>query len=270
VFRRFLVASMAMAVFVLGDAASALAAPPPHDRFPTPIVVNAVPFTNITNTAQATRAGDDPNCVNDSNTVWYRFTPTRSDLYAITARTDGSFSPSLILATGNRGSVSVIDCTAGFGDPFAALGARLTAGVTYRIMLGTYDGIGNPHGGRVTFRVTVPVDPTVGVALTGATVDRVSGIVTVTGTVTCGGGAETAFVNAIVRQVRNGFLARGGNGIEVIPCRRQTRTWRFSLESENNRAFVPGQASVTLDASACSRFDCASVQKMVRVNLVGT
>jgi hypothetical protein len=61
-----------------------------------------------------------------------------------------------------------------------------------------------------------------------------------------------------VRQVRSGFLARGGNGTSVDPCRRQTRTRTFS------------EASVSLDAAACNAFECAPVQNMVCMNLVGT
>jgi hypothetical protein len=260
-FLKRLAAASAAAIAVLAVGVTpAFAAPPANDRFPNATIVPGVPFTNIVNTRDATLAADDPNCGDESHTVWYRFTPAQSARYQFAAATDG-FNPSVAVFSGPRGALQFVACAA-TGDSTTITRADLTAGTTYRIMVGTYGGRSEPSltGGRLTFRVTKPVLPTATVTFGRATVDTVSGIVRLRGTVTCNATATAAGVFGTLRQVRGGFVARGFGGTDVA-CGTSPTPWTIVLESETIRAFVPGSAAFDFSVFACDTFECVTVRE---------
>jgi hypothetical protein len=66
----------ALAVALLG-APPAVAAPPANDDFDNAAAIVALPFEATQDTSEATRAADDPECIDgDGHTVWYSFAPS--------------------------------------------------------------------------------------------------------------------------------------------------------------------------------------------------
>jgi hypothetical protein len=55
----------------------AFAQAPGNDDFDNAIVISEIPFSDETNTVEATSAADDPICTGEGHTVWYTFTPDR-------------------------------------------------------------------------------------------------------------------------------------------------------------------------------------------------
>ncbi|MDX6593560.1 MAG: hypothetical protein QOJ13_2756 [Gaiellales bacterium] len=259
--KRLATGSAVAFVFVLVGAMPALAAAPSNDAFPNARVVPGVPFTNVVNTTDATTAADDPNCTNESHTVWYRFRPAQTGRYQFSTSTDG-FPSAVAVFSGSRGALSFLACGAS-GGPTAVTRADLQAGTLYRIMAGTYNGRGDPAaiGGRLTLRVTKPVLPTARITFGRATVDTVSGVVQLHGTITCLGTAVFADVFGILRQVRNGFFARGSGSAAPATCGSAPKPWTMAVESETVRAFVPGQASLDFFFEACDTVECLPVRQ---------
>jgi hypothetical protein len=108
---------------------SAWAEAPANDDFDYPTVITSLPFTEQSNTAEATLAGDDPRSSCDwwtlDRTVWYKITPTADQ--ALWINTSGSdHQTGVFIYTGIRGSLSEITgtCYEGInGVRFQAKGA---------------------------------------------------------------------------------------------------------------------------------------------------
>jgi hypothetical protein len=246
-------------------AGPALAAAPGNDGFGAPRLVGALPYQNTVNTAEATVAADDPGCFSDTNTVWYKFTPSQTARYQFQTTSQaiyvatGGFSPSITVTTGPRSALQAIDCT-----PWGVTRDDLQAGTTYRIMIGTPFGAdyGSP-GGLVTFNVTKPVLPRVtGFAITEGTVNRNSGIATVSGSLICGGGAISYGVHVELRQRKstgNIAYAYGDTGGSCTAG--VTNHWIVTLDpiqSGNGIGFTTGTAALTNSYGyACDTYDCA-------------
>ncbi|MCC6905632.1 MAG: S8 family serine peptidase, partial [Anaerolineae bacterium] len=117
---------------------------PTNDAFASAVTISALPFTASLDTSLATIAANDPmpSCGNgtNSNTVWYRYTPSAGGLVEID--TIGSaYNTVLSVWTGTVGSLTERACD---NDSGAALGAsrlsvNLTAGTNYYIEVADYD-----------------------------------------------------------------------------------------------------------------------------------
>jgi hypothetical protein len=172
--RAYVTAVLTSAFLLVGS--SPAAAQPPNDDFANAILFSSVPFEAGADTTEATRAADDPSCIEeDGLTVWYavRLGATRE----IAVDTFGSdYDTTLSAWTGTRGNLEQVACN----DDFQSLQSRIRftarAGVTYYLMVGSFPGTpgGNLvlHGHALAprMRLAVTLDPTGSVTPTGAAI----------------------------------------------------------------------------------------------------
>src|ERR671931_1924528 len=106
--------------------------------------------------------------------------------------------------------------------------------------------------GRVQEAYTVPV------SLTSATLDK-SGVVTVTGTLTCSKPAGEAWGEADVRQPVGRLQTIHGSGYdyELNTCDVTPLPIEFVVVPQDGK-FAPGTAYVTIYAGACTFYHCSS------------
>jgi hypothetical protein len=167
-----------------------------NDDFDDAVVVTALPFTDVTDTSEATTAIDDPFCVGQGPTVWYTFTPTVGGFYE--ANTFGSeYDTTLGAYLGTRGDLVEIACNDDTGGLQSRVVVELEAGQTVHFMVGAY---ASGPGGPLVFTLDVgspppPPPPPLVVSLEVdrfGSVDPRTGIATLRGTVSC---SRLAFVN---------------------------------------------------------------------------
>lgn len=135
-----------------------LASPPSNDDFEGAALISALPYQQTIDTTGAITAPDDPILVcgaeANSNTVWYRFTPSSPGL--IEANTFGSnYDTVLAVFTGTRGALNPIVCNDDVGIIFQSQ-VLFEAGAdqTYYVSVADY---GSPGGGLSC--LTVKLEP---------------------------------------------------------------------------------------------------------------
>jgi hypothetical protein len=173
------------------------------------------------------------------NSVWYRLTPAEGGPYEFSTA-ESSYSTAVGIYTGSRGLLTQVSC---FSE---GAGLIAEAGVTYYIRVADYFGQG---GGSLVFsarrRVTVDDLTIDGTGL----LDRASGSVTVSGSVTCSEPATVVLSLGIEQR-----HAQGAAEAEV-PCSQTPSTWSVLVLPLSGR-FVPGPAQVSAQAGLCSELVC--------------
>ncbi|MDX6593561.1 MAG: hypothetical protein QOJ13_2757 [Gaiellales bacterium] len=250
-------------------AVPALAAAPANDNFRHRIFVPSIPFTHAESTAEATTATDDPptTCFAPQSTVWFSYRAGTSR--RVLASTIGSqYDTTLAVFTGRRGALTQVVCN---DDAAASVSSVVrfdaVAGRTYHFMLGTCCG-GGTGGGQLVFNLRRPGPPaSVDVNVLGGAADHITGLATIRGVLTCTNGLNSdAFLALTVRQVVDGFAARGSDST-AGRCDGTAHSWAIVVESVTDRAFVPGLASVTANATSCDDLACAEEEQVKRISL---
>lgn len=223
---------------------NAYAAPPTNDDFDAATVIGTLPFSDALNTAEATTAADDPDCVGNGPTVWYAFTP--SEDMEVAANTFGSdYDTTLSVYTGSRGALAQIDCN----DDFQSLQSRVTfnaaAGETYFFMVGAF---ASGPGGNLVFSVDIaPPSATIDLAIDPiGTVNPRTGVATISGTIICS--RELSVELSVDMKQKIGRSTGTGSSSESFTCDGETR-WSATISSENI-LFVGGRAHVSAFAFA--------------------
>lgn len=144
---------------------TAVAAPPPNDDFGTATIIPSLPYTNTTNTTQATTAADDPTCggLGRDRSVWYNFTAT-SDVVVRVNTTGSNYHTIIGIFRGPRGAFTSSVCAndpVGGGETNVSL--SVPAGVSVHIMIATPTG---GTGGNLTVNVGVAPPPPPRIELT--------------------------------------------------------------------------------------------------------
>lgn len=212
---------------------------PANDDFNDALVISALPFTDRVSTIDARTSHDDPvteGCWSGSTgtqTVWYQFTP--SENLRINASTSGTnYDTNIFVFTGTRGNLTLVEC-----NPLPrSMTFDAVAGETYFFLVAS----GESSGGNLVFTVQLGIEVGVTIDPVG-TVNPSTGVVTITGTVTCsrpaffelGAGVQQRDV-----QASHGSLFAAGQCSGVSP-------WQGEVQGENGR-FVPGTAEVTAGA----------------------
>jgi Family of unknown function (DUF6299) len=213
-------------------------AAPTNDDFDDAVIITALPFTHTVNTSLATAAGDDPSsdfCTQTpERTVWYRFTaPNDGSFNVSTVRSD--YDTGIAIFTGTRGDLTVIECD---GLPGSRT-FQAHAGETYFIMIGASM---NETEANLVLHMRPSIE--VGITIDGlGRVDPSTGVVTISGTVTCSTPAFFELGGAIQQRkpfASQGFLDASGNCDGVTP-------WEGEVQAESGR-FVPGTAQVSAGA----------------------
>jgi hypothetical protein len=242
----------------LAFATPVLAAPAPvNDRYSGRVVISLLPFTDSLDTTKATTDATDgemnpPECgapATDAS-VWYELTPA-ADATVVVDVSPSTYSAGVSVATGSPGSFTFVTCGPG-AVLFSALG-----GETYTILAfdDQLDGAGN--GGTLNISVeAAPPPPTVSL-----TVDPLghfnsaTGSATVTGTVTCTGVADFAFIDVQLTQNVGRVSTVSGFGETEFTCDGTTQAWSVEVFPSNG-LFKGGQASSVTVAFACGFFEC--------------
>jgi uncharacterized repeat protein (TIGR02543 family) len=114
-----------------------------NDDLSSAKVIAVIPYSDSTDTTNATTAGDDPlfACGNQSRgsaSVWYRFTPNRKG--RLSANTIGSnYDTMLAIWQGTRGNLANVACDDDSGgNATSALQVNLNGGTTYYIEIVRY------------------------------------------------------------------------------------------------------------------------------------
>ena len=214
---------------------------PANDDFNDALVISALPFIDRVSTVDARTSHDDPpspeqcwsGSITGGQTVWYQFTP--SENLRINVSTSGSdYDTNIFVFTGTRGNLTLVEC-----NPIPhSMTFDAVAGETYFFLVAS----GEASGGKLVFTVQLGVEVGVTIDPVG-TVNPSTGVVIITGTVTCsrpaffelGAGVQQRDV-----QASHGSLFAAGQCSGVSP-------WQGEVQGENGR-FVPGTAEVSAGA----------------------
>ncbi|GIG93187.1 hypothetical protein [Plantactinospora endophytica] len=220
---------------------SAVAAPPTNDDFDHAILVGgSLPFADTVSSADATTATDDPQpCLSTAlSTVWYRFTPTRSGMYAATGTAEpyGAF---VSVYTGTRGALTPVVCGSNNGAGTAV------AGTTYYLMVSAFPW--SPPGADFRFHLDgssvldVTLDPR-------GRVDLNAGSARVSGTLTCRATGQPRIDGELQQRVGRTTISRGF-GISVTTCDATPQRWVAQVGGGDGFTF--GRASVWVHVHGC-------------------
>lgn len=241
---------------VVATAAPALAAAPSNDTYAGRTVVGSVPFTESLDTTQATTDADDAELnagcgapATDAS-VWYQLTaPADGGLVVDVSGSD--YSAGVIVATGSPGSWTLVTCGPG------AVSWSAAAGETYTILAfdDQLDGSGN--GGTLAIAVdAAPPAPTIGVTVNPVgQFNAHTGSATISGTVTCTGVAEFAFLDVELRQAVGRVATITGTGSVDVTCDGTTYPWSVEIVPSSGK-FAGGKAASVTFAVACGAFEC--------------
>lgn len=131
--------------------------PPANDDFANATQIGSLPFSDTTDrTGAGLESGEPafPSCGSISHTIWYAFTPTKDE--TLYAHGNATFVNSLIAVyTGSSiGGLNEVSCG------FERSVFRATAGTTYWIQVGSFDG---QQGAPQSFTLEVAPNPSVAV-----------------------------------------------------------------------------------------------------------
>lgn len=252
--------------------------PPANDDIAAATSVPSIPYTTTEDTRGATHAATDPTCIyGESNSVWFRITPTRN--MAILADTQGSDYPaSISVYTGSPGSLTQTACF--FPYYYDPQRISLLAGQTYYIMIAALPARpGSVEGGRLVLNLNPALD--VGVTITAGLASLSTGAVQVSGTLTCTMPA-LVYVSGTMRQrsgrgyITGNFTVQNG----YVPCGTAPSTWAATFTSDTTGTgrdpigrFAGGSADVSVFANAFTTgypYQRAFSQATATISLRGT
>lgn len=234
----------------------AFAAPPGNDTHAGSTVVSGLPFTDRVDTSEATSDADDDEIAAQCQgvpawdaSVWYEVTPS-TDTGLVADVSGADYSAGVFVATGGRGSWALVGCAP------SSLGWTAVANQTYSVVVfdDQTDGVGN--GGVLAITIdTIPPPPVIDITVDPtAWIDDTTRTVTVSGTVTCTGDAEYAFLEVQLTQTAGRLIIRGFGGTNVA-CDGAERPWSVMVLGDNG-IFAAGKAMSLTYAVACGAYDC--------------
>jgi len=237
---RVAVCVVSMALGVLGLAAPAYAAAPSNDLIGNATVVSSLPYSDTSSTVEATVTSDEPQDCSSAKTIWYAYTP-RSNVFVQSDTYGSNFDTILGVYAATRSGYELMGCN---DDSSSSLQSEvvltLNARTTYYFVVGGYGGA----SGSTVFNLAAKSAPDVSVALQG-TVASLSGVATVTGTVTCGSGTTGSLEYVYVSQVKRGATAED-DAAGAWGC---GDTLSFDLQSTSETAFHSGRATALMNGS---------------------
>lgn len=232
-------------VIVLGSMAPAWSAPPTNDDFDGAVEIDAIPFSFMQDTTDATTADDDPAaCADVGHTVWYEVSVMLPD--ELEADSFGSdYDTVLAVYAGARGTLVEIACNDNFGANQQSR-VRWTAqpGLTYYIMAA---GVGDAAGFLDFDLNSSPAPPELALSFDPTEwFNSVSGRPVITGTLDCSTPQQGVIVDIEVTQRRDGKQVRGSGSVQV-DCSGPTR-WLIDVYTRDDTSFSWGK--VGIDGSA--------------------
>ena len=241
---------------VLAAAGPAYAAPPANDTFAGAVPIGALPFGATLDTSEATTDANDTEANTNCGapaldaSVWYSINPA-ADIVALVDVSQSNYSAGVLVVVGAPGSFDIVACGPG------AVAFEALAGTTYYLLVIDDQNDGGGNGGILDLSVTeappppeidVTVDPT-------ARFDPKTGGATVTGTISCVGEAEFAFVDVELQQRVGRGVVYGFGSIDVA-CDGVTRPWAAEVFPIFGTKFAGGKAASVTFAVACGLIFC--------------
>ena len=255
------------AVFLFTGAA--FAAVPGNDTFSGATTINSIPFSTTEDTTQATLDSADSAAGSAcgvlgfvfSNSVWFSYTPSSSQLIQID--TSGSnYSTGVAVLTGSPSGFSAVSCSLG-GSTFSA-----NPGTMYYIDVAQF---GGGTGGTLSLAMNALPDPISAFAVDGSgSFDKSSGAATVTGTITCAPGAFSfgsgqINTDAHGRNASIGSVPFFGYPVSGLTCDGTSHHWSLTVTPRSG-SFKGGPVTASVNVGACGFF-CGSRQVTQTVTL---
>jgi hypothetical protein len=238
--RTLIVAAVACTLMAWG-APLALAAAPPNDDFASATVVGGLPFSDTGTTIEATTSPSDPTAGTwGAHSVWYVFTPSVD----VTVRFDtfgSDFDTVLSAFTGSQSSLTEIACDDDTGSLQSKIKWQASAGIEYHVMLNGYD------GDTGTFVLHADAEPffTLEVSISGrGSIDELTGVPTVRGTVTCSIPGLMSHRGLRLHQREGETKVRATFPEPAFECGPDPTPWELSASSQTG-PFVRGRARLT-------------------------
>jgi hypothetical protein len=267
--KRLGIVTCVIAVSILGPVGPVLAATPPgNDTYAERTVIGELPFTDSVDTTSATADAIDIEAAVECGaptveaSIWYELTAVADGGIPIDA-SDADYSTGVIVVSGDPGAFTLEGCAP------AGLVLDAIAGATYGVVVFDYQGDGGGNGGNVTLSMggdaTSPeLDITVDLV---GSFDPKTGLVKITGAMTCSGGADKAFLEVTVVQEMGRFKITGTTTpAGDFVCDGSIEPWEALAEGATGK-FGGGKAVVTGFAFMCGTFACSSdeVETVVRL-----
>lgn len=237
--------TLVFGLVIVAQAVPVWAAVPSNDTERGAVSIHAVPFTQTTDTTEATPGG--PELCSNSASVFYRFTPAE-DVRVQVDLLGSDYDTTLgVYSRDAQGRVEPLACNDDRVGDAAGVRLRAVADTTYYFMVGQCCRSGRSGGGQLVFTVTEvvtePLHATFEVSDPGA-VDPETGIATISGTVTCNK-RSVIYMEGLLRQLREElFVARGywwtyGQCTPDAPL-----GWSLEVDTDSGVAFGAGPATV--------------------------
>ena len=251
------------------SAGAALAAAPGNDVSSGALAIGALPYSTTLDTTEATTDADDAELnpaecgapATDAS-VWFTFTAA-ADGFVVADVSGSDYSAGVSAGEGTPGSLTWLGCGPG-GTVFSVV-----AGQTYTILAfdDQLDGAGN--GGLLDMTVdTAPDVPSIEATINPtAQFDRATGGAFVSGTATCSGEADFAFVDVQLTQRVGRLLIRGFGGAEIA-CTGSVEPWTAFVLGDNG-LFKGGKGATATAAVACNISGCGEYFADQTVQLKG-
>lgn len=244
--------SVVTAAALAGILASALVAPPavadppPNDSITSATRISSIPARFEQDLAEATDERDDGRCVSE-HSVWFRYR-SPATLRAARVTTLGSaVDTDLAVFRGPRGARTLVACNDRVGT-LGALAVDLVKGGRYWIALST--GQRRLAHGPAVLNLYPKTDPGLEVTVDTVAAGDVSGRLLIGGAATCTLPSYLE-LSVQVHQESGGDEARAWAHRDGILCGPDAPAqWGMSLDSETVKAFLPGQAVVSMRAEA--------------------
>jgi len=262
--RRRVASVIGAGVLILGLTRGAAAATPSNDDISTPTPI-LLPSTTYQSTVEATAGPTDPtDCAAGGHSVWFSHTATADG--RLLATTFGSdYDTVLIVGTADgSGGITVLDCNDDAFDLQSAVRFDAVAGTTYLLMVGSFS---ESSGGELVMNLSVaPPAPSVDITVDSTGSFTPYGIATLRGTVTCGGGAQLATLEASLAQTVGRVVIRGFGGTKGSECGPSPTPWELTIQSDDGK-FLGGPAEAHVFVFACNDLECveSAVQQSVRL-----
>jgi len=258
---RHLITVGAAALLTAGVAAvitatPAEAAPPSNDTFAGAIAITSLPFDTTVDTSEATTDADDTEanvvCGAPSTdaSVWYSYTAATTGVVIVDV-SSSSYSAGVLVMLGSPGSFEIWACGPG------TIAFPTDAGVTYSLMIIDDQADGTGNGGTAVVHVEeAPPTPIITTTVDPKARFNADGSATVTGTATCTGVPDFAFVDVELHQ-RVGRGEVVGFGTMDILCDETVQPWEIQVFPQIGRKFAGGKGASVTFAVACGVFDCS-------------
>ena len=255
----------AMSLLLLGAVPASAAAPPANDTIAGATAISAVPFGETVDTTEATTDAEDA-AINatcgapaTSGSIWYTL-DAAAPAYLVDV-SKSNFTAGVIVATGTPGNLSIVTC----GPD--AVGFEPTAGETYYLM--AFSDSPDVVGGQLAIEVT-ETDPVPTISMTvddAGSVDKATGVATISGTYTCDGTADFVVLQGSLQQEQGDVQVSGDFVQENLACG-GTFDWSAEVTAESG-GFKRGLAATAALTVGCNLLGCNIYDTLEVVRLRG-